>query len=135
MEEAEVNSVDLFNCHATSTPKGDASEAACIKKVVQGKNEHAFITANKGNIGHMVAGAALTESIFAIKAFETDIIPAIKNLGADQWSCRQCMDDEPIFNGLNYVQENCKSEINTIVKNSLCFGGINMSVVFKKLSK
>lgn len=42
-----------------------------------------MITANKGNIGHMVAGAALTESIFAIKSFETKIIPAIKNLGAD----------------------------------------------------
>ena len=78
-----MQKVDVFNCHATSTPKGDASEAACIKQVVQGKCEQALITANKGNIGHMVAGAGLTESIFAIKSFETNIVPAIKNLGAD----------------------------------------------------
>jgi 3-oxoacyl-(acyl-carrier-protein) synthase len=40
---------------------------------------------------------------------------------------------EPAFNGLNYIVENVKKEdINVIVKNALCFGGINMSAVFKK---
>ena len=65
----------MFNCHATSTPKGDASEANCIKDILGLANrndgqetnpKYTVITANKGNIGHMVAGAALTESIFAI---------------------------------------------------------------------
>lgn len=64
LKEAKVEGIDMFNCHATSTPKGDASEAACIKEIV-GK-QRPLITANKGNIGHMVAGAAITESLFAI---------------------------------------------------------------------
>jgi 3-oxoacyl-[acyl-carrier-protein] synthase II len=66
LKEANVSTdeIDMFNCHATSTPKGDASEAACIKELIQ-KNR-ALITANKGNVGHMVAGAAITESLFAM---------------------------------------------------------------------
>jgi 3-oxoacyl-(acyl-carrier-protein) synthase len=66
----------MFNCHATSTPKGDASEASCIKSIlfdkaikIEGQSsnpKYTAITANKGNIGHMVAGAAITESIFAM---------------------------------------------------------------------
>lgn len=36
MIEAEIQpkDIDLFNCHATSTPKGDASEAKCIKHIL-----------------------------------------------------------------------------------------------------
>ena len=92
----DANCIDLFNCHATSTPKGDASEAECIKEVLSQIPHQpsdtksplsAVIMANKGNLGHMVAGAALTESIFAIKAMQTGKVPAIKNLSAD-WSCR-----------------------------------------------
>lgn len=26
--------IDVFNCHATSTPKGDASEAKCVKSIL-----------------------------------------------------------------------------------------------------
>jgi len=92
----DENYIDMFNCHATGTPKGDASEANCIKDILskakrndgqETNPKYTVISANKGNIGHMVAGAALTESIFAINSFKTEVIPAIKNLSAD-WSCR-----------------------------------------------
>ena len=137
LKEANVNvdDIDMFNCHATSTPKGDASEAACIKELI--KKNRALITANKGNVGHMVAGAAITESLFAMQTFRTGIVPAIKNLSAD-WSCKLGTETaasqvEPVYNGLNYACENIsKPDINVIVKNSLCFGGINMSAVFKR---
>ena len=105
----------MFSCHATSTPKGDASEAECISKI----NSKALITATKGNVGHMVAGAALTESAFAIKSMQTGQITAIRNLV------------EPCDN-LNFVRENMDKKVDTIVKNSLCFGGVNMSAVFKR---
>ena len=67
----------MFNCHATSTQKGDPSEAQAIKdllvsanpQLVEGQEKDPFtpvISANKGNLGHLVAGAALTESAIAI---------------------------------------------------------------------
>ena len=76
----DENYIDMFNCHATSTPKGDASEANCIKEIlskakrIEGQEsnpKYTVISANKGNIGHMVAGAAMTESIFAMQSFKT----------------------------------------------------------------
>lgn len=95
----------------------------------------AIITANKGNIGHLVAGAALTESVIAIQSLLRGQVPPICNLSAD-WSCRiggPSGKGEPIYNGLSYAYEAIRKEdINVIVKNSLCFGGINMSAVFKR---
>ena len=131
----------MFNCHATSTIKGDASEAACIKELIQKQvKQNTLITANKGNIGHMVAGAGITESLFAMQTFRTSMVPAIKNISSD-WSCKlgtsvAATGIEPVYNGLNYACENIKkTDVNIIVKNSLSFGGINMSAVFKRYNE
>lgn len=140
LEEAGVNvekdKIDLFNCHATSTPKGDASEAEAIHKLI-GENEAskgAIITALKGNLGHMGAGAAIAESILAMKSIETGSVSQISNLAID-WSCRfgGRKAPEPSFLPLNFAIDNMSNqEINTVVKNSLCFGGMNMSAVFRR---
>ena len=93
-----------------------------------------MITANKGNIGHMVAGAGLTESAFAIQSMITGRVPAIRNLSLG-WNCRSFDDtiSEPTMNGLNYLMDSVqKDNIDVVVKNGLCFGGVNMSAVFKR---
>jgi len=74
----------------------------------------------------MVAGAATTESIFAIKSIETGHVPAIHNLTKDGSGCL-------VHNGLNYsTQASSGNKVDTIVKNSLTFGGNNMCAVFKR---
>lgn len=64
------------------------------------KSKRTLITANKGNIGHMGAGAAITESIFAIESFRTKLVPAIKNIRDYD---KNESDDLLINNGLDYV--------------------------------
>jgi len=134
----KTNHIDLFNCHATSTPKGDASEAQCIKEILERapKNQDdqgnanplrdTIVSANKGNTAHLVCGAATTESIFAIKSIQTGVVPAINNLTPEG----------SLQNGLNFAFENSSgNRIDTVVKNSLSFGGNNMSAVFKRYKR
>lgn len=139
----DENCIDLINCHATSTPKGDASEAEAIRLLLQravktsdqAKDpKSALITANKGHVGHMVAGAGLTESAFAIQSMVTGRVPLIRNLALG-WNCKSFDDtiQEPSMNGLNYVMDTVQSDnIDIVLKNGLCFGGVNMSAVFKR---
>jgi len=97
MLEAQVTprQISAFNCHATSTPVGDASEAKCIQAILASNQRENFktvdefrgmtperisemadeleasdymplITAQKGNLGHCVAGAGALETCFAL---------------------------------------------------------------------
>lgn len=126
----DENAIDMINCHATSTPKGDASEMEALNGILarmsvnEGQKKDprkALITATKGNTAHLVAGTAITESAFAIKSMVTGKVPAIRNL------------DKPGIEGPNYVtQATEKDDIEVVVKNGLCFGGVNFSAVFKK---
>ena len=127
-----------MNSHATSTPKGDIAEAQSIKELLLSDKDSDIsrptISANKGNIGHLVSAAAVVESIFAIKSLQTGEIPAIKNLNSSDHSGKINHDDIPVFNGLNYATENREDDkINVILKNSLVFGGINLAAIFKRL--
>ena len=134
--DLEKDKIDLFNCHATSTPLGDASEAEAIFKLIGDKDisKRAIITALKGNLGHMGAGAAIAESIMSMKSIETGSVPQISNLAID-CSCRfgGRKAPEPSFLPLNFAVDSMSNqEINTVVKNTLCFGGMNMSAVFRR---
>ena len=96
MLEAGVTPSDIsaFNCHGTSTPVGDASEAKCIKSLLAASQAYnissldefrnispeeisfmseslaksdylPLITALKGNLGHCVTAAGALETAFA----------------------------------------------------------------------
>jgi 3-oxoacyl-(acyl-carrier-protein) synthase len=80
--------IDVFNCHATSTQKGDASEAKCMSSILAVENINTIsaksiselktppltqplITANKSNLGHGVAAACAWESVLAMMTLHT----------------------------------------------------------------
>lgn len=118
LREAGVthDQIDVFNCHATSTPKGDLSEAQCIKAIT----DKAVITANKGNIGHGVAAACAMETSLALISLKEQILPNIRNL------------DSPLDSELNFCRKVSPMDFSTVVKNSLVFGGLNYSIVLNK---
>lgn len=103
------NDISAFNCHATSTPVGDKSEASCIASILGAANKHEVnslddfrslspeqisnctsndigakdlpvLTALKGNLGHCVAGAGSLEAAFAFLNLKKQEVTKIRNL-------------------------------------------------------
>ena len=61
--------VDHINAHATSTPRGDAAEAAAIARLLQlsdkAKSRDVSVTSVKGAIGHLLGAAG--SNAFALR--------------------------------------------------------------------
>lgn len=120
---ASPEEIDCINAHGTSTVLNDLTETVAIKKVFR---EHAYripISANKSMIGHMWGAAGVVETIFSVKTIIEGIIPPTINLENPDPDC-----------DLDYVPNKArKKEVNTVLKNSFGFGGINASLVLKKI--
>lgn len=79
------------------------------------------MTANKGAIGHTFGAAGAIESIFTILSIKNDISPLIKNLS------------NPISEPkINLTKQTKNHKINYALKNSFGFGGVNVSLLYKK---
>merc|ERR1740139_36985 len=133
--------IDCFNCHATSTPKGDQAESNTIKSILAAERDFdkfremapeeiveitgnstdlkPVITAIKGHVGHLVAGAGPFEAAMAFLTLKTQTVPPIRNL------------EDPLCSELNFARHPHKANLKVIVKNSLVFGGINCSMVLR----
>ena len=82
----------------------------------------------KGNFGHCVTGAGSIESAMAFMTLKEGIVPKIRNLETPLTTTKNTE-----ISGLNFAMGgNVKKDIKVIIKNSLVFGGINCSLVFKK---
>ena len=63
------------------------------------------------------------ESIYSILSLVEGIVPHIKNL------------EDPLDPELNFAQANISKPMKVVLKNSLAFGGINSSLVYKAFEK
>jgi 3-oxoacyl-[acyl-carrier-protein] synthase II len=109
--------IDHVNAHATSTPVGDVGEAAAIARAV---GTGAVVTAPKGAIGHMFGAAGAVESILAVRAIESGLVPATLNLER----LDPAVELDVVAGAAREVP------IRTALNNSFGFGGQNASLVF-----
>ncbi|XP_057526998.1 3-oxoacyl-[acyl-carrier-protein] synthase, mitochondrial [Amaranthus tricolor] len=119
--------VDYVNAHATSTPLGDAIEAAAIKVAF---GEHAksgalALSSTKGAIGHLLGAAGSVEAIFTVLAIHNGIAPLTLNLSQP---------DSVFSDGFMPLTASKQMSIRTAMSNSFGFGGTNTSLLFTKSS-
>ncbi len=117
--------IGYINAHGTSTHVGDIAESRAIAKVFgdKDKNKNLLVSSTKSMTGHMLGGAGSIESIIAIKAMNSGIIPPTINL----------TEQDPEVANLDYVPNVArKKEVNAVLSNSFGFGGCNAVLVFKK---
>ena len=101
--------------HGTSTPKNDATETAAIKKVLGGHARRTPISSNKGQIGHTISAAGVSNLVFTLKAMENRVIPPTMHLKETDPEC-----------DLDYVPNRSrKGEIRNALVNAFAFGGQN----------
>jgi len=122
MQKAGVTEVDYINAHGTSTPLNDKYETKAIKEVFGEKAYNIPVSSTKSMIGHLLGAAGAAECIATILSIENGIIFPTINYEEKDPEC-----------DLNYVpNEAIKKDVNVALKNSLGFGGHNISLIFKK---
>jgi 3-oxoacyl-[acyl-carrier-protein] synthase II len=121
----QTSDVDYVNMHATSTPVGDLSEIAAIKKLFGNNLASVHLSATKSMTGHLLGAAGAIEAIACIASINESIIPATINTQQP---------DPEIPGDINIVlKESLQKEVRVAMSNTFGFGGHNSIAVFKKI--
>lgn len=122
LQSAELNTedIDYINAHATATATGDVAEAAATAEVF-GKSTP--VSATKSFTGHTLGACGAHELIYSLYMFEDNLIYPTINL----------KNVDPQCEGIDIVTELKEKKLKTILTNNFAFGGINTSIILKKL--
>jgi 3-oxoacyl-[acyl-carrier-protein] synthase II len=124
LESAGIGPADVehVNAHGTSTPYNDAAETLAIKKAL---GEHAYkvpVCSNKSMFGHLIHAAGSLEGCLAVRTIQDGVIPPTINYENPDPKC-----------DLDYVPNVAREQkVSIILKNSFGFGGMNVSVVYRR---
>ncbi|UFX46949.1 beta-ketoacyl-ACP synthase II [Bradyrhizobium sp. 41S5] len=116
--------IQHLNAHSTSTPVGDLSELAAIKRVF-GRQGRVAVSATKSATGHLLGAAGGIEAIFTILALRDQVAPPTLNLE----------NADPAAQGIDLVANVARPmAIEYAISNGFGFGGVNASLVFRRWS-
>ncbi len=122
MASIQKEEVDLVNCHATSTPRGDKSELIALQTLYGQANRRPALQSTKAMIGHGLGAAGANELIACILQSQRGFIHGTPNL---------CNPD-PQSEGFWIPTQSVEKPIRYVLKNSLGFGGHNASILLSK---
>ncbi|EDY37928.1 3-oxoacyl-(acyl-carrier-protein) synthase 1 [Cyanobium sp. PCC 7001] len=120
-----LDDLGFIQAHATGTPMGDLAEAQAISCFLGRRHSEIPVTAPKGQFGHMLGGAGAVETIMALRALQSGLIPVSVNAEPRDPAIR-----------LHLVTEQpaalaAPSHSRSALKNAFGFGGHNISLVLQ----
>lgn len=115
--------VDYINAHGTGTGLNDLAETLAIKEVFGSHSRNLKISSTKPYTGHMLGAAGAVEAIASVLALINNTVPATLNLETADPQCD--LDYTPL--------KSCQAELNTVISESLGFGGHNAVLVIRKV--
>ena len=123
IKSAKISKKDVgyVNAHGTGTKNGDIAESFATNEVL-GKNP--LISTIKSYTGHTLGACGAIEAILSIEMMNNN------------WFCPNLnlKEIDPDCAPLNYIQNEGKVlETEFIVSNNFAFGGVNTSLVFKRV--
>lgn len=116
------DAVDYVNAHGTGTALNDKFETEAVKNVF---GDHAYklaMSSTKSMTGHLLGAAGAVEAVISIKSILNNILPPTTNYENEDPDCD--LDIVP--------NQSRESDVNTVVSNSLGFGGHNATLIFKQ---
>jgi 3-oxoacyl-[acyl-carrier-protein] synthase-1 len=112
--------IDYLNLHGTATPIGDAAEDRAICSLFGNRTP---CSSTKGQTGHTLGAAGITEAIVAALAIRHGIMPG--NTGARRIDAALAA---------RYLAAPEPGRVDRVMSNSFGFGGSNCSLVFGRLA-
>ncbi len=123
LADADISAtdVDYVNAHGTSTPRGDSTEANCLREVFGPNLENTPVSSNKSMLGHTLGASAAIEAALTIEGMQRGVIlPTVNHL------------QDPALSDIDVVpNEARKANVEISLSNSFGFGGTNCCVVFR----
>lgn len=116
-----ADDVDYINAHATSTPQGDAFEAAALTRLFKGKK--AVVSSTKSMTGHECWMAGASEIVYSVIMMRNGFVAPNINLE----------NPDECVSGLNIADKTVTMPVDIVLSNSFGFGGTNSALVIKKV--
>jgi 3-oxoacyl-[acyl-carrier-protein] synthase II len=117
----EPNDIQCVNAHGTSTYKGDATEAECLREVFGAHLRNLPVSSNKSQIGHTLGAAAAIEAALGIEGMRRGIVlPTVNHLPDPELA-----DIDVVPNAARQLSHEF------FLSNAFGFGGTNCCIVFK----
>lgn len=120
-----VSDIDYINAHATSTMLGDKVEAVAMERIFGEQMPLTFVSSTKSLTGHACGAAGALETAFCLLMLLKDFLPPAFNL--------EHISPEFRFKSPGQTEANFRSNI--IMNNSFGFGGINTSMLLKRMDR
>jgi 3-oxoacyl-[acyl-carrier-protein] synthase II len=114
--------VDYINAHATATDIGDITESQATLAVF---GERVPISSTKGHTGHTLGACGGLESAFCLAMMNGGFMVPTKNLDKPDPRCAP----------LRYLRNETvdAKDMNIVMNNNFAFGGINTSLLFRRV--
>lgn len=116
--------VDFVSVHGTGTSYNDAAEAAALRLVFETRAEQLPLHAAKPAVGHTLGAAGALESLFALSALATGVLPASAGRGTPM----------PDFSAQLLERNVPAPAAQHCLKLSTAFGGANAALVLSKVA-
>jgi 3-oxoacyl-[acyl-carrier-protein] synthase II len=115
----QTSEIDYINAHATGTEHGDLAESEAIATLF---GDNVPVSSLKGHLGHTMAASGSLELIASLLMMHHGILVPTRNLDRPDDRCQD----------INLIRYPVKKNIDTMMKNSFAFGGVNSSLIVRK---
>jgi 3-oxoacyl-[acyl-carrier-protein] synthase II len=124
LEDAEISpsAIGYINAHATATEQGDVAETHATQRLF---GKHVPVSSAKGHLGHTLGACGAIESWLSIQMMRSGwFMPTLNLHNVDE----KCGELDYIMNGGRRL------DCEFVMNNNFAFGGINTSLVFKRIA-
>lgn len=124
LKDANLKPCDIayINAHATATNQGDIEESIATNELF---GSDIAISSLKSYLGHTLGACGGLEAIFSIEMMRDEEFYPTINLEEIDERCKK----------LNYLRDITKINADYVMSNNFAFGGINTSLIFKKIKE
>jgi 3-oxoacyl-[acyl-carrier-protein] synthase II len=116
----KADNIDYINAHATATGTGDVAESEATREIF---GNRVPLSATKSFTGHTLGACGVHEFIYSLFMMEDNLIYPTLHLKTIDPRCE----------GINVITDITKKSLNVILTNNFAFGGINTSIIIKKM--